>query len=70
MLDPRAVIHLDAPTTVDTPDGPREDVSRVAVWEWFEKDVDGEGAIRAHTNIGDVYIPADTVDEIDKLADR
>ena len=70
MLDPRAVIHLKRLTTVETPDGPRPDFTRVAVWDWSEKAVDGESTVRAHTNSGDVYIPRDAIAMIDDLAEQ
>jgi hypothetical protein len=70
MIDPLAVLHLEASTTVETPDGPAENVSRIAVWDWSTKTIDGDEVVKAHTNSGDVFLPAEAVEEIDEFVDR
>jgi len=67
VIDPSAIIKLESPTTVETPDGLEENVTRLAVWDWWTKDVDDQEMVRAHTNRGDIYFPASAIEEINDL---
>jgi len=70
VIDPLAVLHLEASTTVETRDGPVENVSRIAVWDWSTTITDGEEMVKAHTNSGDVFLPAEAVEDIEEFVDR
>lgn len=66
MINPTAIIELDN-ATVETRDGPEENVNRIAVWDWSEIDDDGTAVLKLHTNNGDTYVETDDVDEITQL---
>lgn len=67
MLDPIAIIELADDTTVETKwsTGPQETVSRIAVWDWYEKSPENdESYLECHTNNGDVWVATEDVNEI------
>lgn len=67
MIDPTAIIALEENSTVETPDGPTNNVSRIAVWDWYIKS-DGDGPyMECHTNNGDVYVDPNDVERINRL---
>jgi hypothetical protein len=68
MLDPIAIFELKDDSNVENADQQKENVSRIAVWDWYERSPDGESSLyELHSNDGDYYVDTDDVDEIIEL---
>jgi hypothetical protein len=68
MLDPIAVFELTEENSVENADNQKENVSRIAVWDWYERSPDGESSLyELHSNAGEYYVDTDDVDDIIEL---
>jgi len=68
MIDPIAIVELTEENSVETGDNQVENVSQIAVWDWYQRSPDGETAFyELNTNQGDYYVDVDDVDEINEI---
>lgn len=68
MLDPIAIFELTEENSVENADRQTENVSRIAVWDWYEKSPDGKSQkYELHSSSGEFYVDTEDVNEIVEL---
>lgn len=67
MLDPIAIFELTEENSVENADVQKENVSRIAVWDWYERSRDGGQEYELHSSSGEFYVDTEDVDEIVEL---